>query len=447
MGDNEEVSVLKTEESPLGLLSSSPSSPSSSCVPDDVLSNTVAVETLEGEFQNLALEENTNTDNNNEDNENVGGDSDVKEEKINTFQYPQRSDEPDCSYYLRTGTCRYGSNCRFNHPIRWKNQASGSSDPPESVQEREKENEGSPEKTGQTECKYYLRTGGCKFGKACRYSHPREKSVVGSPLELNFLGLPIRPGEKECPYYMRTGSCKYATNCRFHHPDPTAVGGSDPLSGYNRSGSVSLHSSGASQPALTSWSSPRTSNDSVPYMEASTPYVPVVLPPPRGVHANSEWNGYQAPVYPPERCIHPPSAMILNNPTKMVNPTTQQQTHGEEFPERPGQPECSYFMKTGDCKYRSACKYHHPKNRAPKSSVCTLSPMGLPLRPDQSICTHYNRYGICKFGPACKFDHPINCAPSTSSIVSTPSQPPSFGVSSSLDGCGNGGDALIQQSV
>lgn len=30
--------------------------------------------------------------------------------------YPDRPGEPDCSYYMRTGTCRYGPNCRFNHP-------------------------------------------------------------------------------------------------------------------------------------------------------------------------------------------------------------------------------------------------------------------------------------------------------------------------------------------
>ena len=30
--------------------------------------------------------------------------------------YPERPDEADCIYYLRTGFCGYGSRCRFNHP-------------------------------------------------------------------------------------------------------------------------------------------------------------------------------------------------------------------------------------------------------------------------------------------------------------------------------------------
>lgn len=33
-----------------------------------------------------------------------------------TSPYPDRPGEPDCVYYLRTGLCGYGINCRFNHP-------------------------------------------------------------------------------------------------------------------------------------------------------------------------------------------------------------------------------------------------------------------------------------------------------------------------------------------
>lgn len=88
-------------------------------------------------------------------------------------------------------------------------------------------------------------------------------------------------GEKECPYYMRTGSCKYGANCRFNHPDPTAVGGSDNASGFGNGGSAAL---GALQSSLTSWSSPRTLNE-------TAPFVPMVLSP---THPQSpEWNGYQ----------------------------------------------------------------------------------------------------------------------------------------------------------
>lgn len=38
---------------------------------------------------------------------------------------------------------------------------------------------------------YYLTPGGCKYGKFCRYSHPKDESEIVPP-ELNFAGLPIR---------------------------------------------------------------------------------------------------------------------------------------------------------------------------------------------------------------------------------------------------------------
>lgn len=32
------------------------------------------------------------------------------------------------------------------------------------------------------------------------------------------MSLPQRPGEKECTFFLRTGRCQYAARCRFHHP-------------------------------------------------------------------------------------------------------------------------------------------------------------------------------------------------------------------------------------
>lgn len=51
------------------------------------------------------------------------------------------------------------------------------------------------------------------------------------------------------------------------------------------------------------------------------------------------------------------------------------------FPERPGQPECQYYLKTGDCKFGSSCRYHHPPQLSVPKTNIVLSAMGLPLRP------------------------------------------------------------------
>ncbi|MBA0843999.1 hypothetical protein Goarm_001135 [Gossypium armourianum] len=77
------------------------------------------------------------------------------------------------------------------------------------------------------------------------------------------------------------------------------------------------------------------------------------------------------------------------------------------FPERPGEPECQFYMKTGDCKFGAVCKFHHPRERVLPAPDCVLSPIGLPLRPGEPLCIFYSRYGICKFGPSCKFNHPM----------------------------------------
>ncbi|CAJ1943711.1 unnamed protein product [Sphenostylis stenocarpa] len=349
-----------------------------------------------------------------------------------THHYPLRPEAEDCAFYMKTGNCKFGFNCKFNHPIRRKTQA---------AREKSGEREETSERSGTTECKFYQRSGGCKFGKSCKYNHTRGKFSTPPVLELNFLGLPIRQGERECPFYMRTGSCKFGANCKFNHPDPTTVGGCDPPS-FGNGGSISLQ--GVSQPSVPSWSSPRTLNE-------TSPFVPMMLSPTQGVSAqSSDWNGYQASVYLPERNMHPPSTFVLSNPAVDTNVYMhhQKQMSVEEFPERPGEPECSYFLKTGDCKFKSNCKFHHPKNRIARLPPCNLSDKGLPLRPDQSVCSHYSRYGICKFGPACKFDHPINLQPLMMSGLGEQSYSNSAGVEEAGIGESTGEtDATIQQSV
>eukprot|EP00850_Spirogloea_muscicola_P016588 SM000135S27032 [mRNA] locus=s135:379067:379894:+ [translate_table: standard] len=81
------------------------------------------------------------------------------------------------------------------------------------------------------------------------------------------------------------------------------------------------------------------------------------------------------------------------------------------FPERPGQPECQYYLRTGDCKYGATCRFHHPSDRALPSPTCVLSPIGLPLREGSPTCTYYSRFGICKYGPTCRYDHPMHISP------------------------------------
>lgn len=77
-----------------------------------------------------------------------------------------------------------------------------------------------PQRPGQTSCDFYVRTGFCKFGEGCKFDHPPQFAVC-----LNSLGLPLRAQEPTCPFYAKTGNCKFGPSCKFDHPEDMQCGG------------------------------------------------------------------------------------------------------------------------------------------------------------------------------------------------------------------------------
>ncbi|KAF5458288.1 hypothetical protein F2P56_022325 [Juglans regia] len=324
---------------------------------------------------------------------------------VQSGPYPDRPGEPDCLYYLRTGLCGYGSNCRYHHP------AYVSQGAPYSVE--------LPERVGQPDCGYFLKTGTCKYGSTCKYHHPRDRRGAG-PVSFNILGLPMRQEEKPCPYYMRTVSCKFGGACKFHHPQPASLGTLLPVAGHGAFGSMgSTVVPSPGQPyagGLPAWSFPRVSYISSPRLPGPESYMPVVLPPP-GIVSAQGWNTYMGNMSP----LSPNSSTTLLSSNFIYNPKNLGELGSRgmlpattpSLPERPDQPECRYFMNTGTCKYGSDCKYHHPKERIAQSVPILPS---LPLRPGQAICSYYSMYGVCKYGPTCKYDHPVVAYPHNYSL-------------------------------
>ncbi|KAG5019631.1 hypothetical protein JHK87_015486 [Glycine soja] len=146
----------------------------------------------------------------------------------------------------------------------------------------------------------------------------------------------------------------------------------------------------------------------------------VYLPPPstiaelhrHPVNTNSASNsidvvenkGANPPIFESRRNLRPPSTIYMHfHYNKQI----------EELPERPGEPECSYFLKTGHCKFKSDCKFHHPKSWIERLPPCNLNDKSLPLRPERKVCRYYGRYRICKFGRVCMFHHPQLCKTSS----------------------------------
>ncbi|KZV23678.1 zinc finger CCCH domain-containing protein 58-like [Dorcoceras hygrometricum] len=355
--------------------------------------------------------------------------------------YPERPDEPVCIYYLRTGYCGYGDRCRFNHP-RDRSVAVGTL----STGGQEY-----PERVGQPVCQYYMRNGTCKFGASCKYDHPKNGVESPDPLSLNFYGYPLRPGERECSYYLKTGQCKFGITCKFDHPQqsgihmppqapvPGALAASAAIPVYP---TVQSPVQSSQQYGLVSsnWPIARPTVLSGSYVPGN--YGPLLLSP--GVVPVPGWTPYSVSVSPvvspgtqPTGGAGPvyglaqlsPSATAYTGPYLSVTSSVGLSSSSLEehaFPERPGQPECRYYLRTGDCKFGSTCKYHHPPEWNARKTDFMLSLMGLPLRPGTSVCSHYAQNGVCKFGPSCKFDHPMSIlsySPSTSSLTDMPVAP------------------------
>ncbi|BDA47514.1 probable serine/threonine-protein kinase/endoribonuclease IRE1 at C-terminar half [Coccomyxa sp. Obi] len=72
-----------------------------------------------------------------------------------------------------------------------------------------------PSRPGQPLCDFYTKTGHCKFGEACKFDHPSHFGV-----RLNSLGLPMRDGEAVCSHFEKTLTCKFGPACKFNHPEP-----------------------------------------------------------------------------------------------------------------------------------------------------------------------------------------------------------------------------------
>ncbi|XP_031377746.1 zinc finger CCCH domain-containing protein ZFN-like isoform X3 [Punica granatum] len=266
-----------------------------------------------------------------------------------------------------------------------------------------------PERPGEPDCSYYIRTGLCRFGATCRFNHPSNRKL----------------NEVECAYYLRTGQCKFGSTCKFHHRQPSNM--MVPLRGsvYASVQSPTAIGQQSYGGGVAGWS--RASFIPSPRWQGPSSYAPVILP--QGMVSVPGWNTYNSQL----ASVSSSENLLQTAGNSQVYGTTRQSdlvnigSHGafspdysgslsvgssamqreNVFPERPGQPECQFYMKTGDCKFGAVCRFHHPRERIIPPPDCALSPMGLPLRPGEPLCIFYSRYGICKFGPSCKFDHPM----------------------------------------
>ncbi|TVU22470.1 hypothetical protein EJB05_32168 [Eragrostis curvula] len=350
-----------------------------------------------------------------------GGGGEGQEEDGEVARLPERPGEADCGYYLRTGSCGFGERCRYNHPRDRGGTEFGGGAKNGAASDF-------PERLGQPVCEYYLKTGTCKFGSNCKYHHPKQDGSVQSVV-LNNSGFPLRPGEKECSYYMKTGQCKFGSTCKFHHPE---FGGAPVTPGIYPPLQPASAPSPHAYASLANWQMGRSPVVPGSYIPGS--YTPMMLS--SGMVPLQGWSPYPASVNPvasggTQQTVqagplygignHGSSTTIAyGSPYMSYSPSAGQSSNNQQehvFPERPGQPECQYYMRTGHCKFGATCKYNHPRDLSAPKSNYVFSPLCLPLRPGAPPCAYYAQNGYCRYGVACKYDHPMGTLGYSSSAL------------------------------
>ncbi|CAL4948721.1 unnamed protein product [Urochloa decumbens] len=302
--------------------------------------------------------------------------------------YPQRPGEKDCAFYMRTRTCKYGETCKFDHP-QWvpKGGVPNWKEVPDAE-------DFYPERPGEPDCPYFLKSNSCRFKSKCKFNHPKETIYTATAGAKETI-YTATAGAKET-IYMATidaaahiGAADGSVPAETHNPKglPVRPGEVD-CSFYMKTGSCKYGSTC------------RFNHPHRPVVDIAmmAPLAQATLPTP-------------APIV---------SVAMLNPAANIIQSFDFHATHvpiepvAIIYPQRPGETVCDFYMKTGFCKYSQKCKFHHPINRSapgayenedPQQPV-TLTLAGLPRREDAAACAFYMRSGTCSYGVHCKFDHP-----------------------------------------
>ncbi|KAF2551677.1 hypothetical protein F2Q68_00035012 [Brassica cretica] len=89
----------------------------------------------------------------------------------------------------------------------------------------------------------------------------------------------------------------------------------------------------------------------------------------------------------------------------------------DEYPVRPGEKDCSFYLKTGRCDFGEFCRFNHPKEIPKELSLqkCKENATQMrhelgqsseyPVRTGAGDCQYYLNGG-CFFGRSCRYNHP-----------------------------------------
>mmetsp|Transcript_28727 Transcript_28727/g.50545 ORF Transcript_28727/g.50545 Transcript_28727/m.50545 type:complete len:425 (-) Transcript_28727:396-1670(-) len=312
---------------------------------------------------------------------------------LNSRGLPLRTGCKPCTYYEKTGRCNYGAECRWDHPEEVIQKMS------EEAANVSVNSKGYPLRPDVETCKYYSQWGTCSFGKTCRWNHPDGIQGTHTASAVNSGGLPIRPEEKVCVYYVKTGTCKFAQTCKFNHPE--VVTEEMKAEALAQSENKQDYANGAG-PQIGATMQPAENYGALPTNEKGHPSRPGAPECTFYLKTGNCKFGLGCKFDHPFNIAPNPAAGVQGGGQTGYGKTPDGY-NSKGYPVRYGEPECQYFMKSGECKFGQTCRFNHPEHAA---VGVMLNSKGYPMRPGFPACQFFTKTGECKFGQTCKFDHP-----------------------------------------
>eukprot|EP00397_Hematodinium_sp_SG-2012_P067608 GEMP01105548.1.p1 GENE.GEMP01105548.1~~GEMP01105548.1.p1 ORF type:complete len:151 (-),score=25.76 GEMP01105548.1:297-749(-) len=97
----------------------------------------------------------------------------------NSLGYPLRPAQQACGFFSKTGTCSYGASCKWDHPEEYCALSVNHPNGPPPIPTPSKmeppsgfNSLGYPIRSGQQACAFFLKTGSCSYGMNCKWDHP-----------------------------------------------------------------------------------------------------------------------------------------------------------------------------------------------------------------------------------------------------------------------------------
>nr|XP_018677936.1 PREDICTED: zinc finger CCCH domain-containing protein 65 isoform X12 [Musa acuminata subsp. malaccensis] len=354
--------------------------------------------------------------------------------------FSQRPDAPNCAFYMKTGTCKFGFNCRFNHPPKRRHRAKPEKQS-EYVQTIKAAHKGSgSEKMGQTTCKEFGKVGEKEKKVAQKSFRPEnaEKKQKGTVLK-KLEQTEKKVGEKEKKVAQKNfkpedaekkqkGTVlkkveqteKKAVEKEEQTPSKKMDQEKVTLKKQWKVVQVDEKEKEIAHSFMQLKCEAAEDKQSFPErIEHEDKKVDILSLPEekQTLSGRSEQQDYKAAR---EKGKETTSEKGEQTEFKAGTEEGKETTLGkggliehkvamekskETTLEKGGQIECKFYTMPGGCKYGKSCKYVHSQKKM-EGNPSKLNFLGLPIRLGAKECPYYMRTGNCKFSTNCRYHHP-----------------------------------------